>query len=262
MRIQLITFSPTGTTRKIIDAFAQGIGWDAEHLDLTSPENRKKRIAVDADLVVLAAPVYGEKIPSLFWDALNDLDGRQTPMVGFAVYGNVGFGLGLIQMRDYAAAHHFRLVGLGAFIGEHSYADSTLDIGYGRPDADDLHEASEFGRVIREKLLCGDVSLSDIPKASVPKFVTKFPDSGIRRCIKQPTVDPDLCIKCGICTNACPVGAIDSVTYAITESECLRCVACVKTCPKQARKTEFRTRLFRAVFRKMGGKRKENLTLI
>lgn len=119
MHIQLITFSPTGTTNQIANAFAEGIGEDAKHIDLTAPENRTKRIAVNGDLVVLAAPVYGERIPSLYWNTIDQLEGRDTPLVGLAVYGNIGFGIGLVQFADYAKAHGFRLVGLGAFVGEH-----------------------------------------------------------------------------------------------------------------------------------------------
>lgn len=261
MHIQLITFSPTGTTNQIANAFAEGIGEDAKHIDLTAPENRTKRIAVNGDLVVLAAPVYGERIPSLYWNTIDQLEGRDTPLVGLAVYGNIGFGIGLVQFADYAKAHGFRLVGLGAFVGEHSYSNETINVGYGRPDAGDLQDASEFGKLIREKLLCGDFSYPDVPKPSVPKFVTKFPDMGTRVLIKQPSVDPALCVNCGICVSACPVGAIDAETLAITAKNCLRCYACVKKCPKNARRAAFRFAPFRKIFANAGKKHKENLML-
>ena len=261
MRIQLITFSATGTTNRIAEAFAEGVGGEAQHVDLTAPENRTKPIAVNAELVVLAAPVYGERIPSLYWNAIDQLEGRDTPLVGLAVYGNIGFGIGLVQFADYAKTHGFRLVGLGAFVGEHSYSNETLDVGYGRPDAGDLQDASGFGKLMREKLICGDFSYPDIPKPGIPKFVTKFPDAGTRLLIKQPSVDHALCVNCGICVSACPVAAIDAETLVITEKNCLRCYACVKKCLKNARRAVFRLAPFRKIFAKAGKKRKENLML-
>jgi NAD-dependent dihydropyrimidine dehydrogenase PreA subunit len=49
-------------------------------------------------------------------------------------------------------------------------------------------------------------------------------------------VDQDLCAGCGVCVDACSVGAIQLVDYwaAIDEALCTHCEACVDACPNGA----------------------------
>ncbi len=54
----LITFSPTGTSRKIGEAIAKAISPQYETIDLTRPATIVKTIPADS-IVVFSAPVYG-----------------------------------------------------------------------------------------------------------------------------------------------------------------------------------------------------------
>jgi ferredoxin len=49
--------------------------------------------------------------------------------------------------------------------------------------------------------------------------------------------DEEKCIKCNICVESCPSGAIDPETYAIDEANCIRCFACTRVCPAGVRQT-------------------------
>jgi len=262
MKAELIYFSATGTTGKIVKSIADGLQCDATFSDITLEEDRLNRKPGDFDLTVLAFPVYGERIPNFLYDCLEKLDGGGRPLAGVAVYGNMGFGVSLQQYAALAKSNHFQLIAAAALVGQHTYASAHAPVGFGRPDETDLLMAKEFGRKIREKLNGGAQGAVNVPGCAIPKFLAKLPDGGVRRIIRQPAVKPDACNDCGACVKRCPVGAIDKNTLAIDETKCLRCYACLQACPKSARAAGFRSPVFETIFRKLGSVPKENIFIV
>lgn len=58
---------------------------------------------------------------------------------------------------------------------------------------------------------------------------------------KKPVVDTDVCVSCGVCSQACPQGCIDmnlkttdsflNPYPCIDEAACIGCSLCSKACP-------------------------------
>ena len=262
LKTEIIYFSATGTTQKIVNAIADGLQCETIVSDITLEEDRLNHKPGDFDLTVLAFPVYGERIPNFLYDCLEKLDGGGRPLAGVAVYGNMGFGVSLQQYAAIAKSNHFQLIAAAALVGQHTYASAHAPVGFDRPDESDLKQAMEFGLNIREKLDSGRLETIGVPACAVTKILSKLPDGGVRHIIRQPSVDHCACNNCGACAARCPVGAIDRATLAIDEKKCLRCCACVQACPQNARAAEFRLPALETLFRKIGGRRRDNLFIL
>lgn len=262
MKAEIIYFSATGTTRKIVKAISKGLACETYFTDITLLPNRMCYRPAGSDIVLIAVPIYGERIPQFIYDFLLQIEGGVRPLIAVSVYGNMGFGISLNQFEAYALGNHFQLIAAGAFIGQHTYANEKTPIAYGRPDETDLSQAFEFGKKIREKIDADDLTLPHIPKSTMPKFITRLPDTLTRFLIRQPVITKPLCNTCQACFNSCPMEAIDLSSLQIDEKKCIRCYACIKACAKSARVSKFRLPLFEIIFRHIGRKRKENKTFI
>lgn len=237
----IIYFSPTGTTKKIVNSIVEGMGIsNNEIIDLTLPKVRYGEAPlINGDVVLIGVPVYATGIPNILESFLSSLKGNNKPVVLIAVYGNMSEGIALNELYHITNNSGFNVIGAGSFIGEHSFSTEETPIAKGRPNNEDLNKAQEFGRSIIKKIkeinTLNDISVK-IPQGKVPLISKILPKNSAKIFAKTPSVDISKCSHCGICVNLCPMGAIDKDTLAINESKCLRCFCCVKKCPKKARK--------------------------
>lgn len=151
MTLRTVTFSPTGTTAKIVSAIASGIMDTIKCESIicdTTYRPAETFVAGPDDITVIAAPVYGGKMAPIAKNRLTAIKGPDSPCVLVAVYGNRAFENALNDMADFATSLGFMPVAAGAFIGEHSYSSPATPIAVGRPDADDMETSREFGRNI------------------------------------------------------------------------------------------------------------------
>ncbi len=231
--LDLLYFSPTGTTRSVIHSIADGLGASSTTtLDVSSPGARLSAPRLAGQCLLIGAPVYFGRVQVNAAALYRTLRAPSVglPAVPVVVYGNRAWEDALLELSDLVTDAGYCVVAGAAFVGEHAYSDAGHPLAPGRPDADDLAIARAFGGSVRDKLNAGP----PVPLAQVPG----------KRPYREPHAEPAPppvtraadCTLCGTCASVCPTGAVHCSTEVETDVRlCIRCAACVKHCPTGAR---------------------------
>jgi ferredoxin len=231
-KVNLIYYSPTGTSKKTLEGIMKGLGVSVvEHIDLTSSKSASGSHTIPAgELSVFAIPVYGGRVPTVAVQRLKTVKGNGTPAVLVVVYGNRAFEDALVELRDISSEQGFTTVAGATFIGEHSFSSDSTPIASNRPDTEDLAKAKKFGELVRAKLK----GLAKPVEVTVPgnrPYRERGPS--VSRC---PETTVESCTLCGACADVCPTKSITVSDKVETIKEtCTACSACVKVCPTSAR---------------------------
>lgn len=224
-----IYFSPTHTTKKVVESIVKGTKKASESIDITlSWKNMKEYSLKNDDLLIFGAPVYGGRIPKLIRESLTKINGDNTPIILVGVYGNRAYEDFFVEAQDIFEKNGFRVVGAGAFLGEHSF---TTKVAKGRPNFEDLLKAENFGREIILKIR----NLEEIKNMDLPGNRPYKQDMVSRIIAPEPDEN---CKNCGACVKVCPTGAIGKNPKDIDPSRCILCHACVRVCKFNSRKVK------------------------
>lgn len=227
----ILHFSPTGGVERVAhlvgETVAQTLGMEAIPCDLAAPHVVWPEFAA-GDVVLLAAPVYGGRLPGFLAARLEELrpltEGKQLPAIALVVYGNRAFEDALLELADKATACGLLVMAGMSAVAEHSMCRS---VAAGRPDAEDAATLCDLGRQAAEHLRAAPVP--------APRLPGQRPYRQWQAMQIAPTASV-ACTACGLCAARCPAQAIDPAQPQTSDRErCILCMRCVKICPAHAR---------------------------
>lgn len=249
MKLYRILFSPTGGTRRVVEALS--VAWEGEwqEIDLTLPAVSERGAVPGADDVALVGvPSYSGRVPAVALERLRTMQAHGTRAVLVCAYGNRAYEDTLIELADALCEAGFRVVGAVAAVAEHSIARCY---GAGRPDARDCQELADYSNRLWQALGSGTTAVPSLPGHRPYRRVSAV---GL---VPRPTAE---CTRCGVCAARCPVQAIDPERVdKVNRSRCISCMRCVSVCPHGARRVN-RALLFvvRRLLRRACATRKPN----
>jgi ferredoxin len=229
-KINLVYFSPTKTTQKVVRAIARGAGLPVQEYDFTCLYDPPAIPSFGPEEVVLIGmPVYVGRVPAAALGCIDALRGSGTPCVLAGVYGNRHFDDYLVELEDLVRKRGFVPTAAAAFIGEHSFSDKLAG---GRPDAQDLEIAESWGKTIAAKLEAAAVA----PALTAGTIPGNRPyRAPFRQGSPLAPVVNEKCRACGACAAACPTGAIHrEEVRRIAPEKCIKCRSCARVCPEKA----------------------------
>ena len=219
-KMEVYYFSPTGGTKKVSDIFAAAVGKEAVWHDLGDKQTVIEQ--PQGELVVVAAPVFAGRIPSVVSEKIKMLCGKGKKAVTIAVYGNRAYEDALLEMNDIMIQGGFTVIAAAAFVAQHSIVP---EVGAGRPDAEDIKEIRTFAEAVKRSTSAENVHVPGNRPYKPGMKVAVAP-------LSLPS-----CTACGACAKICPTDAIanEDGKMATDTAKCILCMACVHACPKQAR---------------------------
>ncbi len=214
-------FSATDTTRRCVEAVAGAMEMHvAEEVNLADRNAQVPELDGE-DVVIVAVPVYGGRIPALAADKLKRINGNGAKTIAMVVYGNRDYDDALLELTDILKDRGFKVFAAAAFIGQHSIFPK---VGTSRPDKTDLEKLAEFGRQCKAVLTSGKYN------ASLP-IKGKRPYKEYGGVPVHPTGKQADCHKCGVCVEKCPVEAIPTDAPWDTDAQkCISCGRCIAVC--------------------------------
>lgn len=223
-KIMEIYFSPSQTTKKVVDTIADNFTNEKETYDLLN-FNGSKEFGED-DIAIVGMPVFAGRIPKSGRARLSKIKGNNTPAIAVVNYGNAHVTDALLELVDLLKENNFNVVAAASTVSHHSIFDG---VAVGRPDSRDISKINDFAVKCIEKIESGESLQSEIPGNRPYVDYKQLPF--IIGC------DDTLCAFCYDCVSVCPEKVIPEDDPTDTDLDlCSRCTACISICPEDARK--------------------------
>lgn len=215
-----IFFSPSQTTKKVVEQIAGAFDMEDETYDLLNFDSEKEFSS--SDIAIIGMPVFAGRIPKTGRDRLAKLKGDNTKAVAVVNYGNAHVTDALLELVDLLKENNFNVIAAASTVSHHSIFDG---VAVGRPDEKDIEKIDEFAKKCAEK---DEPLMSEIPG--------NRPYTDYKQLPFVISCDESLCSFCYDCISICPENAIGEDDPIETDLEvCSRCTACINICPENAR---------------------------
>ncbi|MEG0072512.1 MAG: 4Fe-4S binding protein [Raoultibacter sp.] len=227
MKVNRIYFSPTNSTKKVLELISGEWDGEIEDIDISNPHKDYSAYCfAENELCLIGVPSFGGRVPAIALERLVSMKASATPTVLVATFGNRAYDDTLLELKDALSSRGFHIVAAIAAATEHSLMHQY---GTGRPNADDQKELKTWARRIKDVLAQG-ANLPEIEVKGTRPYVTY---TGLPL---NPSAH-NRCTQCGVCAAQCPTEAIPSANPKITDKDrCITCMRCVALCPEGARK--------------------------
>ena len=222
-KIVKIFFSPSQTTKKVVELMAGNFDGDSETYDLLNFDSAKE--FEKEDIAIVGMPVFAGRIPKSGHERLSKLKGNGTKAIAVANYGNAHVTDALLELVTLLKENDFDVVAAATTISHHSIFDG---VAIGRPDSSDIEKINEFSLKCKEKIESDESLASKIPGNDEYVPYKQLPFEII--------CDESVCSFCYDCVSICPEKAIPNDDPINTDLDlCSRCTACINICPEDAR---------------------------
>ena len=242
-KVKVYYFSPTGGTwqvaQRLGDRLGALLGAAVEYHSYTLPREREALPQVGAgDVVVWATPVYAGRIPNKTLDYVRRaIHADGNPAIALVAFGNRAYDNALAELVGLMEEGGMKPVGAAAMVTHHAFSDI---LGTGRPNEEDLAALDRFAVQVAEKLLTHNSKLITVSvpgeahpeKYYTPLNINNAPAGFLKA---KPLCNSELCTRCGVCLEVCPMGSIGAKDGMPTfDGICIKCQACRRHCPTGA----------------------------
>jgi len=195
--MKLIYFSPTDTTKNVLDVIVKELNIPIEkEYNLTNYEFKDFSYQFKNEIIVLGFPVYSGRVPKTALNRFKNITGNNSKMIICTTFGNRDYDNALMEIFELFLKNGFDIIGMCACVTTHSIVNS---IGKNRPNKDDYDIIKSFCKNILNKI-------NDNYQGSIQYKIVE-PFRKYQRLPIRPKGN-NQCKKCGICVKNCPENAI------------------------------------------------------
>lgn len=217
-----IYFSPTGSTKKVMNIIGSIWNENVHEIDLSHPiENHH----IEDELTIIGVPSYAGRVPKIASSRLKQITAHHAPVILLVTYGNRAYEDTLLELKDCAIASGFQPIGAIGAVCEHSIMH---EFAKGRPSVQDIEELQSFAKQVKQ-------NQAFIDSSTRLEVNGNFPYRAYGGLPLHPKTNKD-CTMCGLCLSMCPVQAITMSDKIHTDTHaCITCMRCIQQCPQHAR---------------------------